>query len=706
MVEYGASNSGVCFFEVWMKEYFLKFLLLIPVLCLIVSPVAAQGAWNNYTNANCINDIAIEGDYIWCATTGGVVRWDRRDGSYVKYTSADGLSHNAVNCVAVGPDNVKWFGTGYGVSCFDANNWTRLVLSDGVGREYERNRIRALTIDHHGAIWAGSTTISHYDGESWDFYNDFPSVLGVINSMIVDGDGAIWVDTGQDCFCYDDESWKMYTVNGELLLADSDNVKWFVWKNDIITFNGENWITRNGEGPWPIEDSVTAMAEGPDKLIWFATNGSGIYSWDGENWLNFTEANGLPSNDVTAIAVDEDNVVWAGTEYGLASYDGTEWHIRLTSDLLGDNDVSAIAVDSNDTKWFVSSHIGIFTYDNLEWNVLENDYGVYAGKYGIAVDHENSVWIGFKRYSAYTLTEPRLFNPHSYIRSIAVDNDNIIWFGTEENGVYRYDGVSVENVTITDGLASNAVYAVAVDSENVKWFGVSGAISQFNGVSWTTYSERYSRAIAVDADNVKWFGGPKILNYDNVSWTEYDDEAVGLPVLSVISIAVDHNNVKWFGTEDRGVLRFDGTTWNRYTAADGLGSNQVNGIAVDQDNVVWFATSNGITSVDADTLPLTVASSHNDVPATVVITGNYPNPFNPTTTIEYTLDTDSTMAIDIYNISGQHVKTLFAGQAVAGVHNTLWNGQDKTGKVVSAGIYLCRIQADNTMVVHRMTLVK
>ena len=287
-----------------------------------------------------------------------------------------------------------------------------------------------------------------------------------------------------------------------------------------------------------------------------------------------------------------------------------------------------------------------------------------------------------------------------------MDKDNIIWFGTEENGVYRYDGVSVENVTITDGLASNAVYAVAVDSGNAKWFAVAGAISRYDGASWTTYPERYAQAVAVDHDNVKWFGGQTIESYDNESWMEYTHEAVGLPVLHVISIAVDHNNVKWFGTEDRGVLRFDGTTWNRYTAADGLGSNQVNGIAVDQDNVVWFATSNGITSVDADTLPLTVASLHNDVPATVVITGNYPNPFNPSTTLEFLLDTTTIVTLDIYSITGQHVKTLLAAYRPAGVNTVVWDGTDDMGAEVSSGVYFCRMRAGEMIAAQRMMLVR
>jgi len=48
--------------------------------------------WTNYTNGNYVNDLAFEGNYLWAATEGGVVRWDVRDGSYRKYTRSDGLA--------------------------------------------------------------------------------------------------------------------------------------------------------------------------------------------------------------------------------------------------------------------------------------------------------------------------------------------------------------------------------------------------------------------------------------------------------------------------------------------------------------------------------------------------------------------------------------------------------------------------------------
>jgi len=102
-----------------MKKNLKTFCLSAFTVLILVSSVSAEGIWTNYTNGNYINDIAVEGDYIWCATQGGVVRWNMQNGTYVKFTSADGLANNNVRSIAIDADNVKWFATSGGVSSFD-----------------------------------------------------------------------------------------------------------------------------------------------------------------------------------------------------------------------------------------------------------------------------------------------------------------------------------------------------------------------------------------------------------------------------------------------------------------------------------------------------------------------------------------------------------------------------------------------------------
>ena len=127
-------------------------------------------------------------------------------------------------------------------------------------------------------------------------------------------------------------------------------------------------------------------------------------------------------------------------------------------------------------------------------------------------------------------------------------------------------------------------------------------------------------------------------------------------------------------------------------------------IAVDADNVKWFGTWNsGVSSFDDNIVSV---KNSQDIPAVINIPGNYPNPFNPFTSIEFSLDNNGFVTLDIFNITGQKVNTLFAKNLPAGSHYVVWNGSDANGSVVSSGIYFCRLIMGGSVAVHRMVLVK
>jgi len=90
-----------------------------------------------------------------------------------------------------------------------------------------------------------------------------------------------------------------------------------------------------------------------------------------------------------------------------------------------------------------------------------------------------------------------------------------------------------------------------------------------------------------------------------------------------------------------------------------------------------------------------------------VLHPNYPNPFNPRTTIKFDLPADMVAGVKIYDLCGRLVKTLVGRQAMsAGEKQAYWNGRDDSGRVVAAGVYLYRLEAGAFSVAQRMTLVK
>ena len=87
--------------------------------------------------------------------------------------------------------------------------------------------------------------------------------------------------------------------------------------------------------------------------------------------------------------------------------------------------------------------------------------------------------------------------------------------------------------------------------------------------------------------------------------------------------------------------------------------------------------------------------------------GNYPNPFNPTTTIEFSLvQTSQFVTLEIFNIKGQKVKTLYKGIAEEGKHSVTWEGKDTNGKSVSTGIYFYKLKTGKKEISRKMLLLK
>ena len=94
------------------------------------------------------------------------------------------------------------------------------------------------------------------------------------------------------------------------------------------------------------------------------------------------------------------------------------------------------------------------------------------------------------------------------------------------------------------------------------------------------------------------------------------------------------------------------------------------------------------------------------MPARVILSPNYPNPFNPSTTIRFSLPEAGLVDLVIFNVTGQKVRKLLSKHMALGIHSIVWDGCDDRGIPVSAGIYFSRLNLNNSSVNGRMMLVK
>lgn len=85
---------------------------------------------------------------------------------------------------------------------------------------------------------------------------------------------------------------------------------------------------------------------------------------------------------------------------------------------------------------------------------------------------------------------------------------------------------------------------------------------------------------------------------------------------------------------------------------------------------------------------------------------NAPNPFNPTTTITYTLKEPGQVSVKVYNTQGQLIRTLVDAHASQGSHSVVWDGLNEKGEHVSSGMYFYKVTSANETVTERMMLMK
>jgi hypothetical protein len=95
-----------------------------------------------------------------------------------------------------------------------------------------------------------------------------------------------------------------------------------------------------------------------------------------------------------------------------------------------------------------------------------------------------------------------------------------------------------------------------------------------------------------------------------------------------------------------------------------------------------------------------------ETPTALRLEQNVPNPFNPVTTIRYTLDRSGPTTLRVYDVRGARVRTLVDGEQGSGPHAIQWDGSDDRGVRLASGVYFCRLETATEARVMKMTVLK
>jgi len=264
--------------------------------------------------------------------------------------------------------------------------------------------------------------------------------------------------------------------------------------------------------------------------------------------------------------------------------------------------------------------------------------------------------------------------------TVSVLNDSI-----SLKPVPDYFGTSIVKAFVSDGQLSDSttftfkVLNIQDAPKAFEW--VSTALDSIN-ISQSnlgdTYSLQWGESTDVDGDSIDYLVSAKIGVYP--SELIYDTTVTTLP-LTYQEIV---ENVFEGMPNERATVRFT------VSATDGIDTVKVTG-----DDRVLFVNRYEYLSTVSEGIPNEFALHE-----------NYPNPFNPTTTLRFDLPEVSDATVTIYNMLGQKVRTFNMNDTPAGYHSIKWDATNDYGDPVGAGVYLYQLRANQFVKTKKMVLLK
>lgn len=563
-------------------------------------PPIVYSGWKSFTNANFIRALLIDREgNLWSGGSGGVVHWDVKTGSYVKYTAEHGLAGNFVTAIAQTPDGALWFGTyGSGISRFDGVTWKTYTVRDGLPGDY----IVSLLTSPDGTLWADIEPdfetekgggLAHYDGQTW-----IPSEGGRFDVMAVGPDGTLWGGK------YGHPSYS----NGGL------------WH-----FIGNEWDYIQD---LPDKD-VTALAVAPDGTLWVGTE-TAVFRYDGNNWEGFTPWQGQETDaKVVSIAAAPDGTILLGfcrvirgamnidreeidqlprtliAPAGVYRLQQGEWSLITTQDGLVSNEIRAIAVTADGSVWFGSYDKGISHFDGENWTTLQTqDVPPYNSIISMDISDSGAIWLGYTQGASFFDGEKWSYYSQigqledNNINVINIDPDQSVWFGTPD-GVAHFDGSSWTTYSASEYEWLDFIFDIARLPDGRHLFTGSYGVAEFDGHRWRVFKEFNARIVTnvlVHPDGYWWFvaDGDGVYAYNGHDWTHYTVETTssGLASNYISSIAVGPDNKLWLGSCE-GISRFDGSTWNTDKRPAEL-SGCVGQMIITDSGLVWASAERGL----------------------------------------------------------------------------------------------------------------
>jgi ligand-binding sensor domain-containing protein len=760
------------------KILLFSLFFLLPVISF---SQAVVGEWDSYTSVLNVRDVIVKDNYVYGASSGGLVEFDRSAQQFNTYTIRHGLTRNDIQCLAEDKFGRLWLGMSFPdgeINIWNAEAKTvEQIFSENVFGD-KLTSISSIAFHGNAAFAAYQLNvdwgISYFkiSGAKYNYkdrFESFPIEISEINSLTVIGD-TLWVATNTGLLFADlnqidlkpSSAWQnvdfpasgyssnvvsyegmilanlgsaLFKIEGDQANLYNDSFTLDI--NSLITDNsGILYATTNGgvyryfSGSWKnvLQGSTTKCVFDSNDVLWGGSDSKCLWTYFDET-LRYYTPNTILDNIYTALWVNEDGCLMAGTQKGFSIQTPDGWY-----NICGKTNYISIH-ENNERDWdmFIADTIAysLSSAGRIYNLVCRRDGHYFAPLYGsyqrylrpgglLEFDPDD-----LTNYEVYDTTDQKLAasagkggsdyylgigyialdeNDNLWIANQYAQNDNVIAVLTSDNHWVHF------NITESYGYLNYHTTSIIFDNKGRVWFasevhggdspspaagGIivldhNGTISDKSDDEWhwiTTSDGLADNAVyslAFDLEDNLWIMTSAGIQRAVVS----PAVLTSVPFAKECRIKVDGLNNKWISTVGSGVKVYthNGIWLNDVegftTVNSGILSNYVLDIAFDHDDgIVYLATNKGISIYKS---PYAVfGDEYRELKI-------FPMPFEIPPTRPLIIDgLLQESDVKIITIDGTFVRHLshLDGDIIG--QQAFWDGKDHRGRYVGSGVYLC-----------------
>ncbi len=532
--------------------------------------------------------------------------------SFIEYSLDEGLSQSQVRCLFQDKVGYIWVGTLSGASKFDGQDFTNYSKIDGL----MFNQINVITQKEDGQMvfggLGGISFLSASGFQNFTFSGDFEDTR--VNDICEKNDGSLSIGTNKGMVIFNNGVFD-YSMNVNPLSQKIKKIAITGSKQGIVA--GENEIVhQSDQGSKVIFEAenyqVMDMELVNDDCFWLATKDSGILKVCNGNVVEkYTGRDGLINNVITELYSDSQGNIWASSRWGCSRFDGSDFLNFTEHNGLPTPDITCVLEDFEGNIWLGTEGSGLLRFTSESYTNYSLEDGLSSELImSITEDQENNIWIssydaGVSKISPdgienFDLSE--MFGNNRVWTSLC-DRKGNLWFGTS-NGLVKYDGTTFSSLNTEDGLQNRKVYSLYEDDEGIIWVGTYKGVNYFeNGeLKKLTPPDEFTisktRSIVKNNSNQMWFATVQgVTMFDGKQFVSIAEED-GLSDNSVYDIEVDSKDNLWIGTAS-GLCLLRGNKVEKLRVDLKSSSNRINFLSKDRNNL-FIGTNNGLYTLDLD----------------------------------------------------------------------------------------------------------